>query len=284
MKKIILVLSTFFLCINLYSQSAQSRSAGNVVINWNVGAWIARSPASFAANDNVYAYTKSSSGQHPLFFDHFGFTIPTNATINKIEATVRKFKSGKSEVKDYPGITWFIKGCCNYGPSMNDLSPWKTTETAVIYQQPGTGVDEKGKSYSWTPADINDPLFGFTFNPTVSIKGGGAAIYIDQVQITVYYSTSSNITKKLESSATEFTFDAKVLSNPTNVNFQISTTSGTNDPITIRTVDVFGRLVELRTNVIPNSIHRIGDAYAPGLYFAEITQGTNRKVLRLVKN
>lgn len=191
---------------------SQTRTAQNITVNWNLASWVDKSPTSFAANDNKYAYTKKTSGQLPLFFDHFGFNLPEDATITRIVSTVRKFKSGKSEVKDLDGVTWFlVRSDCsftpdcntNYGPTMSDPNAWSSKEAMVNYEQAGAGTYTRSitnsdgtktvvtESFAWTPEMINDRMFGFTFNPTINIKGGGAAIYIDQLSITVHYSSPS---------------------------------------------------------------------------------------------
>jgi len=193
MKQVLFLLLIIF-SLQASSQTiTQTRSAANVTINYRPSLWINRLVSSFAANDNVYAYTKKSSGGFPLYFDHFGFSIPNTAVIEKIVASVRKHKAGKSEVKDYADATWFLKEYqaegynISYGIVMNDMIPWKPSETQVHYTSPSSGSDNSGNSYNWTPADINSSWFGFTFYPSVSIQGGGASIYIDEVIITVYY-------------------------------------------------------------------------------------------------
>lgn len=170
---------------------SQTRTTNRVTIHHNADRWLNKSPASLADDDNVHAYTKTTVGQHPIFTDYYKFAIPVGARIDKIVAAVRKFKTGKNVVNDLSSVTWFTKGCCHYGPSMPDPRAWATAETEVIYQQLGSGTDDAGRTYSWTWADINSELFGFTFNPTVAGKGSGAAIYIDQITITVFYTLAT---------------------------------------------------------------------------------------------
>ena len=48
-------------------------------------------------------------------------------------------------------------------------------------------------------------------------------------------------------------------------------------------MDANGRIVETLNKVLPSSYITVGSRYLPGIYFAEIIQGKERKVVRLVK-
>lgn len=71
--------------------------------------------------------------------------------------------------------------------------------------------------------------------------------------------------------------------NPTDDHFMIKTITSAGGPISIRVTDATGRTVERRSPVTPNTTVRIGAEWPAGLYFAEVTQGAERVVLRVVK-
>ena len=50
----------------------------------------------------------------------------------------------------------------------------------------------------------------------------------------------------------------------------------------LRVIDISGKIIETK-NVTSNQTIRIGDNYRAGIYFAEITQGNERKIVKLVK-
>jgi hypothetical protein len=55
-------------------------------------------------------------------------------------------------------------------------------------------------------------------------------------------------------------------------------------PVIVRITDQLGRSVEVRRNVASNGTFlRIGDHYRPGVYYVEVTQGSERVVMKLVK-
>jgi|GEM_PF-824159 len=53
--------------------------------------------------------------------------------------------------------------------------------------------------------------------------------------------------------------------------------------ISLRIVDIMGRIVEQKNNLTSHTI-KIGENYRPGIYIAEVIQGENRKQIKLVKS
>jgi uncharacterized delta-60 repeat protein len=60
--------------------------------------------------------------------------------------------------------------------------------------------------------------------------------------------------------------------------------SGSDKPVHITITDAMGRLVEKRTGLAPSGAIRTGNNFPQGVYFAEIVQGTEKIMLKLVKN
>ena len=48
-------------------------------------------------------------------------------------------------------------------------------------------------------------------------------------------------------------------------------------------VDVSGKLVEVRKNLVAGQSFQLGANYRPGMYFVEILQGDSRRIVKLVK-
>jgi len=92
---------------------------------------------------------------------------------------------------------------------------------------------------------------------------------------------SSSIT---ENSTSANGLSVRVLSNPSMSEFtlMISATSKT-EKITLRVLDIHGRVVEQRVYSSPNQTVKLGNQYHSGLYFVEILQGKEKKVLKLIK-
>ena len=156
-----------------------------------------------AANDNSYAYTKKVLKVQRIYLVllDFGFTIPSNAIIENITATVSRFKTGGSQVKDCfvhllaPHPDPRLEGWRPYGVEMaNPANLWPSIETEMSYSQSGSGPNgifdpehNITMPYQWTPAMINNPSFGFYLLTNFPDKNFYYA-YFDHVQITVGYS------------------------------------------------------------------------------------------------
>ena len=78
-------------------------------------------------------------------------------------------------------------------------------------------------------------------------------------------------------------FKVAVLPNPSRSSFILSIESDNELPVNIRIVDVQGREINRLGNISANSILKIGDKLNTGFYLAEIVQGNERKIVKLVK-
>ena len=71
--------------------------------------------------------------------------------------------------------------------------------------------------------------------------------------------------------------------NPSTTYFTLKLESKYDAPVTLRVVDGSGRVVDSRAKIGSNSTIQIGHNYQTGNYFAELVQGTRRKVIQLIK-
>lgn len=79
------------------------------------------------------------------------------------------------------------------------------------------------------------------------------------------------------------TLTVSVVPNPAPSYFTLIISSKSNEPVTIRVLDAAGRLIEVIQDVAPNRTINIGNSYRPGLYHAEVTQGKQRVVVKMIK-
>lgn len=148
--------------------------------------WV--NPTSIEVNDGVVATATFAPGPaasgESLLASGFGFTIPSNATIYGISATISKRQSGLSFITD--NVVELLKAGIGVGTS--EAQPtilWPTTLTPVNY---GGSTDLWGTT--WTPADINNANFGIAIGAKViGIKGASAEI--DYVTLSVTYATGT---------------------------------------------------------------------------------------------
>ncbi|HEU5165292.1 MAG TPA: T9SS type A sorting domain-containing protein, partial [Chitinophagaceae bacterium] len=78
-------------------------------------------------------------------------------------------------------------------------------------------------------------------------------------------------------------FKVSVLPNPSKTSFTLLIESNNELPVNIRILDVQGREINRLGNISANSIIKLGDKLNTGFYLAEILQGEERKIIKLVK-
>ena len=110
----------------------------------------------------------------------YGFTVPANARVAGVQLQVLRSSLSGVGVYDYrvrlrgPG----------QGLSSNRAWPevWQNTPQRITYGQP---ADPWG--VAWTPADINDPAFGASFETHYPGPSGNDYSYVDSTALTVFY-------------------------------------------------------------------------------------------------
>lgn len=81
----------------------------------------------------------------------------------------------------------------------------------------------------------------------------------------------------------ELAINVLVMPNPSAHIFTLKIQSKNNAPVQMRITDATGRAVESRANLGANSTLQVGSNFVSGTYYAEFTQGNQRKVVQLIK-
>ncbi len=76
---------------------------------------------------------------------------------------------------------------------------------------------------------------------------------------------------------------ARVVPNPSSNYFRIQFSGKSNERISIRAVDVNGKIVESKNNIPPHSSIEIGSGYHGGTYILEVLQGNEKRTVTLIK-
>jgi hypothetical protein len=92
---------------------------------------------------------------------------------------------------------------------------------------------------------------------------------------------TNNIEKEAVSSEEEL--KVTVAPNPSTTYFTLKIESKYTTPVNLRVMDSRGRVVDAKSQLGSNSTIQIGHDYASGTYYAEMIQGTQRKVVQLIK-
>jgi hypothetical protein len=141
----------------------------------------------------------------------------------------------------------------------------------------GTAVD-KFRIKIWntvTGEKIYDNMPGASDNATATTEIGGGSIVI--------HNTGKSKPAATPSAITYTSFNVKVLGNPSATAFKLKLESNDlKQKISMRVVDETGRVIEVKQNLAAGQIVEL-TSYKQGLYFAELVQGDQRRIVRLVK-
>jgi hypothetical protein len=114
-------------------------------------------------------------------------------------------------------------------------------------------------------------------NSYISVTGGtvtGATARINTA------ATSTQV----DTPAPTLLFDIKASPNPTTSYFNVKLESDNiSQPISMNVVDISGKVIEMRKNLVAGQTFQLGANYRPGMYFVELLQGDRRRIVKLVK-
>ena len=142
-------------------------------------------------------------------------------------------------------------------------------------------VCHKGKSLSISSDAIPDHLAHGDYlgkcvvNPITRINS--KEIVPDVLPI-----VTNNPTTKIEILNPE-SFKVSVTPNPSAAGFRIKVESNSNELINIRVTDALGRLITTISGAQKNYLLTLSKNYKGGSYFAEVVQGINHKIVKLIK-
>lgn len=91
------------------------------------------------------------------------------------------------------------------------------------------------------------------------------------------------ITAPAEVNIKQSILKASVYPNPTSNYFTLKLNSSSKEKIMIRVVDIYGKVIELRSGVANTSYIRLGDNYKSGIYFVEVVQGNKTERIKMIK-
>ena len=100
-------------------------------------------------------------------------------------------------------------------------------------------------------------------------------------ETTVAKQTPTKPVKEEAANAVQLTVN--ISPNPSTGNFNILINSSDANPVSIKVTDISGRLIEAYEQVTSGRPLRLGQTWKSGIYFAEVVQGDQRRVLKLVK-
>ncbi|MEO6327349.1 MAG: ExeM/NucH family extracellular endonuclease [Ginsengibacter sp.] len=182
--------------------------------------------------------------------------ISQNTKVYKVSGNVLN-----ATATDNCGITSLI-----YSLSGATVAPYSNSNTTLANKKLNKGITV----VTWKATDATGNIK--TCATSVTVTNGASASQI----------ITSSVDPKVAMFA-ENSFSVKVSPNPSATNFKLQVESNSNEPINIRVVDVSGRVLKVITKTYKYQVITLGDGYTAGSYFAEVTQGKDHTVVKLIK-
>lgn len=214
----------------------------------------------------------SSELQHIATVDHHGY-------IKAISPGTTKIRFETNDEKGCKAIASIPVSILPEAPMVKDASYANDVRTAYIRFDQQVTAKAGTSLVFYESASPN----AASIEPLAKMVPGSYRFWVSSVQNGVLsqrvafavYITESGSGQKLE---------PVIMGNPSTNFFTVRLKSAQpNLPIAMRIMDLQGRLIEQRQSVMPNSTLQFGHAYAAGQYVVEWIQGTERKVVQLVK-
>jgi hypothetical protein len=155
-------------------------------------------PQAYVSDDQYATASQSGLGSKWQSYHHFGFTVPSHATILGVEVALEHYED-TVDTADGRFYVRVVKPDTSYGEKEVTLS---TSETTAIY---GTISDLWGLSLS--PSDINDDNFIIDVG-IESYAGKSIAANLDHLEVKVTYSIPNTFTGDAVISKGHWTGDA----------------------------------------------------------------------------
>jgi len=138
-------------------------------------------------------------------------------------------------------------------------------------------TDAIATSYTITNPTVGANYFRAKFTNSCGVFVYGAAF-------TLHYKDCAPVAKILSSVIATSTFDVVAYPNPSSTNFNLNITTSSAKNVEVKVYDMIGKLIN-KMEVSPSKVAglQIGDRYPSGVYNVTVSQGTEVKTLRVIK-
>ena len=252
------------------------------------GGWFA-SPLG-ALKSDATATGKANFGYAVSYFK--GAANPKGETQFELKVGDLEYNALNFEYLSIDGARAQIKGT---GKITGGQSGINFIMTVIDGALDGTGIDKvRIKIYNRNTGQVYyDNEQGSEANNPVTKVGTNSQIVIGGTSVNT--SSSAAVATKANTPAARIedasirqgnvmaSLQAKAFPNPSHGYFTLLVQGKNNEPVSIRVSDIMGRLVEVRKGLPANGTLTLGASYRPGVYIAEVLQGKEKVLLKLIK-
>ncbi|MBI2730564.1 MAG: T9SS type A sorting domain-containing protein, partial [Sphingobacteriales bacterium] len=244
------------------------------------GGWFT-SPAG-SLKSNASATGKVSYGFNSNYFK--GATNPKGETQMQFQIGSLEFNALNFDYLAISGAKAQYKGS---GKITGDQAGYNFIMTVIDGQlSGGGGVDKiRLKIYNKNTGAIiydSQPGASDADDPTTAVGNGSTVVIVNPVATETNTITSATGNINAKDDFTAHIFDATVMPNPTTENFRLQVITTSKEQVILKVVDILGRQVK-QMKLAPYQTVLFGSDLKKGIYFVELSQGENRKVIKLQK-
>jgi hypothetical protein len=136
----------------------------------------------------------------------------------------------------------------------------------------------KGMQYGFFAPVAGNNTYVATYNNVLARVAAPPAVVTAQIE-----QTAAIEKVKEEKSIQPGKLYVNVMPNPSTSYFNMVINSNDENPVTVRVMDISGRVIETHEKIAYSGILKLGQLWKAGSYFAEVIQGGQRKVVKLIK-
>jgi hypothetical protein len=216
---------------------------------------------------------------------------------------VAKYKKGSTQVDGNTEFQFHV-GNFNFKSTVHDAGTLVIAGSKATYR--GTGTVNGAGNYGFLVTGIDGQITGGGGFDMFRIKiwdknNGNEVVYDNEMGLDenglpttviaggsiVIHDPKKKTANRIDPGVLVLTpqeFGVKVFGNPALTTFRLQLQSNDmQQKFTVKVVDINGRLIEVQQNLYAGQVIELGGKYTQGTYFAEVMQGTNRKVVKLIK-
>ncbi|RTL55892.1 MAG: hypothetical protein EKK37_18075, partial [Sphingobacteriales bacterium] len=183
-------LTSSFTCPGGGSGSAGPNNAGIGADNSAVGTVLWTNPGNIVNATGATASVSSNAITHYLQGSNYGFSIPSNATINGITVVINRQSSGSTSPFMQDNIVSLVKGGTIQSTNKaNTGTDWPTASSGNATY--GSNSDLWGTT--WLPSDINSSTFGVVLSGVNANGSRTRTATVNSIQVTITYTINGTL-------------------------------------------------------------------------------------------
>ena len=275
--------------------TSRSGNSGDASGTFNSGISVIDWTASDSWGNSVTCQTTVTVHTNPTVMIPDAFALPSGVLPNTVYLGYAPASSLTLQAVANGGTPGYSYSWTNGSTAMSTtVSPVNTTVYTVTVTDQNNCQDQESKTVTVIDnrggKNLNKTILCHkpgTINNTIEVDPSSVASHLAHGDMLGSCGTESSSRMITAADAEELSMDKlslRALPNPAATQFSLllrGKLSG--ESMVLKVTDMFGRVIETKQRLRPGQAVMIGQHYQPGVYFAELIQGTEKVTIKLVK-